>query len=51
MDEKLQTVLNKVVLLCSQNPEFDTKLRKQLSVVSANSVLLDDERINQVYEY
>ena len=51
MDEKLQTVLNKVVLLCSQNPEFDMKLRKQLRVASANFGLLDDERINQIYEY
>lgn len=51
MDEKLQTVLNKIVRLCSQNPEFDMKLRKQLRVASANSGLLDDERINQIYEY
>ena len=51
MDEKLQTILNKIVRLCSQNPEFDMKLRKQLRVASANSGLLDDERINQIYEY
>lgn len=51
MDEKLQTVLNKIVRLCSQNPEFDMKLRKQLRVASANFGLLDDERINQIYEY
>ena len=24
MDEKLQTTLNKIVRLCSQNPEFDS---------------------------
>ena len=51
MDEKLQTVLNKILRLCSQNPEFDMKLRKQLRVASANFGLLDDERINQIYEY
>lgn len=51
MYEKLQTILNKIVRLCSQNPEFDMKLRKQLRVASANSGLLDDERINQIYEY
>ena len=52
MDEKLKTTINKIVQLSKQNTEFDTELRKKLDLFpSANSVIIDDERLNQIYEY
>lgn len=52
MDEKLQSTLNKIIQLTEQNPEFGVELRKKLGMTSsANSVLKEDERINQIYEY
>ena len=43
--------IDKITRLTQQNAEFDMELRKQLKVASANSVLSEDERINQIYEY
>lgn len=52
MDDKLKPTLDKIVQLTKQNPEFDKELRKALGIKpSANSVSIDDERINQIYEY
>lgn len=52
MDEKLKTTIEKIVQLSKQNPEFDTELRKKLVLFSAaNSVIIDDERLNLIYEY
>lgn len=52
MDEKLQSTLDKIIQLMEQNPEFGTELRKRLGMTSsANSVLIEDERFNQIYEY
>ncbi len=52
MDEKLKTTINKIVQLSKQNSEFDTELRKALGIgASANSAIIDDERITQIYEY
>lgn len=51
MDDKLISTINKITRLTQQNAEFDMELRKQLNVASANSVLSDDERINEIYEY
>ena len=52
MDEKLKPTLNKIVQLTKQNPEFEKELRKALEIrPSANSASIDDERINQIYEY
>jgi len=52
MDEKLKSTINKIIQLSKQNEEFNVELRKALEIMpSANSVLFDDERINQIYEY
>ncbi len=45
------STIDKIIRLTQQNTEFDLELRKRLNVACANSVLLDDERINQIYEY
>ena len=44
------STIDKITRLTQQNAEFDMELRKQLKVASANSVLSEDERINQIYE-
>ena len=52
MEEKLINTLDKITRLCSQNQEFDRELRKKLGMASSASALsLDDERIDQIYEY
>ena len=51
MDDKLMSTIDKIARLTQQNTEFDMELRKRLNVASANSVLSDDERINDIYEY
>lgn len=52
MDERLKSTLDKIVQLAKQNQEFDKELRKALGMTpSANSVSIDDDRINQIYEY
>lgn len=51
MDEKLMSTLDKVCRLTQQNAEFGAELRKRLNVASANSAIVDDERITQIYEY
>ena len=50
MDEKLQTVLNKVVLLCSQNPEFDSILRKRLVINATRTIPIaeNNDKINRI---
>ena len=45
------STIDKITRLTQQNTEFDMELRKRLNVASANSVLSEDERINQIYEY
>lgn len=45
------STIDKIARLTQQNTEFDMELRKRLDVASANSVLSDDERINDIYEY
>ena len=51
MDEKTKSTLEKIIQLTQQNTEFDAELRKRLNVASANSAILDDARIEQIYEY
>ena len=51
MDEKLNVVIDKIVQLTKQNAEFDAELRKKLGVSSASYALLDDNKINDIYEY
>ena len=48
MDDKLMSTIDKIARLTQQNTEFDMELRKRLNVASANSVLSDDERINDI---
>ena len=45
------STIDKIARLTQQNTEFDMELRKRLNVASANSVLSDDDRINDIYEY
>ena len=45
------STIDKIARLTQQNTEFDMELRKRLNVASANSVLSDDERIIDIYEY
>lgn len=49
MEENLREILEKVCQLSQQNPEFDVALRERLKIASANSVVVDDERINEIY--
>lgn len=45
------STLDKIIRLAQQNAEFNTELRKRLNVASANTTIIDDERITQIYEY
>lgn len=51
MDNNLKATIDKIYLLTKQNTEFDTELRKRLNIVSANSAIKNDERIEHIYEY
>lgn len=53
MDEKLQTVLNKIVRLCSQNPEFDSALRKRLGINTTRMIPIagNNDKIDQIEKY
>lgn len=53
MDEKLQTVLNKIVRLCSQNPEFDSALRKRLGINAIRMIPIagNNDKIDQIEKY
>ena len=53
MDEKLQTTLNKIVLLCSQNPEFDSALRKRLGINAIRMIPIasNNDKIDQIEKY
>lgn len=44
--------IEKIYLLTKQDVEFNEELRKKLGIASsASSALIDDERLNQIYEY
>ena len=52
MEEKFISAIDKIVRLCAQDPEFDNELRKRLGIPTPlTSISLDDDRINQIYEY
>lgn len=53
MDEKLQTTLNKIVRLCSQNPEFDSALRKRLGINTTRMIPIagNNDKIDQIEKY
>ena len=52
MDENKVKAIDKIYRLTLQDAEFSEELRKKLGIVSsANAVIVDDERISQIYEY
>jgi len=51
MEDKLQSTIEKIVQLSKQNAEFNLELRKRLDMSSTNCVPIDDDRIDQIYEY
>ncbi len=51
MNDKTRSTLDKIIRLTQQNAEFDAELRKRLNIASANSAIINDERITQIYEY
>ena len=51
MDEKKTTTIDKIYQLTKQDAEFNEELRKKLEITSAESPTIDDERLDQIYEY
>lgn len=52
MEENKKSVLDRVLLLAQQDSEFYEELRKKLGITSAaNPAVIEDERLNQIYEY
>ena len=52
MEEKKKAAIEKIYLLTKQDAEFNEELRKKLGITSsASSSVIDDERLNQMYEY
>lgn len=50
MEEKLANTIEKIQSLANQNAEFKGEMRKLFGKTSS-SLSIDDERINQIYEY
>ena len=52
MEDNKKAAIEKIYQLTKQDAEFNEELRKKLGITSsANSVVIDDERISQIYEY
>ena len=52
MEENKKATIEKIYQLTKQDAEFNDELRKKLGITSsASSALIDDERLNQIYEY
>ena len=52
MEENKKATIEKIYLLTKQDAEFNEELRKKLGITSsASSTLIDDDRLNQIYEY
>lgn len=52
MEENKKAAIEKIYKLTKQDAEFNDELRKKLGITSsANSALIDDERLNHIYEY
>ena len=52
MEENKRTAIEKIYLLTKQDAEFNEELRKKLGITSiANSAIMEDEKLNQIYEY
>ena len=52
MEENKKATIEKIYQLTKQDAEFNDELRKKLGITSsASSALIDDERLNQIYEF
>ena len=52
MEDNKKAAIGKIYLLTKQDGEFNEELRKKLGTASsASSALIDDDRLNQIYEY
>ena len=52
MEDNKKAAIGKIYLLTKQDGEFNEELRKKLGIASsASSALIDDDRLNQIYEY
>ena len=52
MEDNKKAAIEKIYLLTKQDVEFNEELRKKLGIASsASSALIDDDRLNQIYEY
>lgn len=52
MEENKKTAIEKIYLLTKQDAEFNEELRKKLGITpSASSAFMEDERLNEIYEY
>ena len=52
MDEKLKVVIDKIVQLSKQNPEFEDELKKSLGITTfSNNVRTSDKRIENIEKY
>lgn len=52
MEDNKKAAIEKIYQLTKQDAEFNEELRKKLGITSsANTALIDDTRMNQIYEY
>ena len=52
MENNKKAAIEKIYQLTKQDAEFNEELRKKLGITSiANSAIIDDERLSQIYEY
>ena len=52
MEDNKKAAIEKIYLLTKQDAEFNEELRKKLGITSvANSAIIENERLNQIYEY
>ena len=52
MEENKKAAIEKIYRLTKQDAEFNEELRKRLEITPiANSGMIDDERLSQIYEY
>ena len=52
MEDNKKAAIEKIYLLAKQDVEFNEELRKKLGITSsASSAFIDDDRLNQIYEY
>ena len=52
MEDNKKAAIEKIYLLAKQDAEFNGELRKKLGITSsANHAVIEDERMDQIYEY